>query len=168
MVGFYSESKKAGYDTAQICKNGHVITRGFHDMPEFRKNFCDQCGAETVTACAHCRAEIRGFLRGGMPSVHQPPAPQYCVECGKAYPWTERKLEAFQQYSNELDELNSQEKEELQETIHDLIRATPKTPLAEKKFKRIMAKVGKESFQAVKGILTDIVSETVKKTLFGE
>lgn len=43
--------KKTGYDAAQICMNGHVITRMFHDSPEFRQNFCDKCGEKTITTC---------------------------------------------------------------------------------------------------------------------
>lgn len=156
--------KKTGYDTAQICKNGHVITRGFHDMPEFRQKFCDKCGEETIIACPHCNTEIRGFLRDSI-SFSAAVAPRYCFECGKAYPWTERKLEVFQEYANELDELNPAEKKELQEAVTDLVRSTPKAPVAEKKFKRIVAKLGKDSYEAVKGILTDVASETLKKTL---
>jgi hypothetical protein len=65
------------YDTAQICMNGHVITRAFHDMPEFNKNFCDRCGQPTITQCAGCHTEIQGHYRGGMPSLHES-APAFC------------------------------------------------------------------------------------------
>lgn len=115
---------------------------------------------------AKCNAEIRGYLRGGYPSFTPEPAPGYCVNCGQAYPWTETRLAIFQEYSNELDELNATEKEELRDAVTDLVRSSPKAPIAEKKFKRIMKKLGKDSYEGIKGILTDIASETLKKAMF--
>ncbi|MGB3730164.1 MAG: DUF2321 domain-containing protein, partial [Thermodesulfobacteriota bacterium] len=44
----------------------------------------------------------------------------------------------------------------------------PRTKLAETRFKKIMMKTGKESLDAMKSILIDIVSETIKKSLFGQ
>jgi hypothetical protein len=35
------------------------------------------------------------------------------------------------------------------------------------RFKQLVKKVGKESYDAVKTVVTDLVSESIKKTLFG-
>jgi hypothetical protein len=51
------------YDTAQICLNGHVVTTGFHDYPQFRARFCKECGAGTIMQCDSCKTEIKGSLR---------------------------------------------------------------------------------------------------------
>ena len=154
------------YDTAQICKNGHSINSSFHAYPFFNKNFCDRCGEQTITRCENCNTEIRGHLHGSM-LLSPYEAPQYCENCGKPFIWTERRLEAARDYSNEFEELNTEEKEKLQASIQDLVKQSPNTPIAQKRFKTIMSKVGTESFEGMKTILTDVLSEAVKKSIFG-
>ena len=51
--------------------------------------------------------------------------------------------------------------------LPDLVRQTPRTALAESRFKRLMAKVGKDSYDAMRSVLTDVLSETIRKTIFG-
>jgi Uncharacterized protein conserved in bacteria len=68
--------------------------------------------------------------------------------------------------ADEFDELDSSDKEKLKGTLDDLVKDSPKTDLATGRFKKIMAKVGKDSYDAMRGIITDIISETAKKTLF--
>ncbi len=48
------------YDTAQICMNGHIINSMSKSHPEHNKEFCDKCGARTITKCPHCNTPIRG------------------------------------------------------------------------------------------------------------
>ena len=55
------------YYTAQICKNGHVITANYDKYSEFQEAFCDKCGAPTITDCEGCNKAIGG---GGKPSTH--------------------------------------------------------------------------------------------------
>lgn len=43
---------------------------------------------------------------------------------------------------------------------------TPST-VAETRFKKLMKKVGSEAYDGMKSILDDVVSETVKKSVFG-
>src|SRR5256885_2603610 len=89
-----SSQERTGYDTAQICLNGHVINRSAEDMPQYRQNHCSKCGAETLMSCPACSEKIRGNLLGAMPSLHEEPAPAFCHNCGKAYPWIQQALEA--------------------------------------------------------------------------
>lgn len=86
-------NSSTGYDTAQICMNGHVVTSSFHDMPEFNKKFCDKCGQATITECPSCQTEIQGHYRGSM-SVKKSRAPAFCSGCGTPYPWTAASIEA--------------------------------------------------------------------------
>jgi hypothetical protein len=51
--------------------------------------------------------------------------------------------------------------------LDDLVRDTPKTGVAGIRFKKLMKKAGKESYEAVKTVVTDLVSESIEKTLFG-
>jgi len=76
-------------------------------------------------------------------------------------------LEAAKELADELDGISDEEKEKLKETFKDLVSEGPKTKLAETRFNKIMKKVGKEGLDGMRSILIDIVSETVRKSLFG-
>jgi hypothetical protein len=156
------------YDAAQICRNGHVITSFLNDSPEVAQKFCTTCGVETITACDGCKAPIRGnYEVPGIAFVGRYQRPSYCPHCGQPYPWTITKLQAAKDLVAELEELTPEERTQLDQTLDDLVRESPKTELAGFRFKKLMKKVGRESYDAVKSVVTDLVSETVKKTLFG-
>jgi len=158
------------YDAAQICLNGHAVNSRYHESPTRNQDFCDKCGQLTIYKCENCNTEIRG--KYNVPGVcvvdiYTPP-PNFCHKCGEPYPWTAKKMEAFKEMADELDELTPQEKEKLKTSLDDIVAETPKTELAGLKFKKILGKLGKDSYGGVKNILVDIASETVKKSLFGE
>ena len=156
------------YDTAQICKNGHVITSYYGKYPDSRKAFCDKCGAATVTQCEGCSKTIRGSYHSDIPSwpdSYSPPS--FCPHCGKPYAWTALKLQAAKEMVEELDGLDAEDRRLLGQSLDDLVASSPKTEVASLRFKKIMKKVGKESYDSVKTIVTDLVSESIKKTLFG-
>jgi hypothetical protein len=67
----------------------------------------------------------------------------------------------------ELDGLDAEERQLLKQSLDDLVTDSPKTEVAGLRFKQLMKKVGKESYDAVKTVVTDLVSESIKKTLFG-
>jgi len=158
------------YDIAQICLNGHVITNRAQRAPEFTQIFCDECGESTITKCEKCKTPIRGHYHvEGVIAIsgRAPTAPSFCHECGNAYPWIERKLEAAWELAEELEELSDEEKEKLKQSLNELVRDTPKTEVAVTRVKKILSKVGKESFATLKSILLDLATEAVKKSLFG-
>lgn len=157
------------YDVAQICLNGHVITESARSSPQFTQKYCDRCGEPTIIECKNCKTPIRGryhtegfFGVGGIPV-----APSFCHECGNPYPWTEGKLAAAWELADELEELSTEEKEKLKQNLNELVRDTPKTEVAVTRVKKILSKIGKESFAAMKSILLDLATEAVKKSLFG-
>ncbi|HYE57826.1 MAG TPA: DUF2321 domain-containing protein [Rhodothermales bacterium] len=156
---------KSSFDSAQICLNGHVVTSHYHDFPQFRKSFCSDCGEKTITACGNCQAEIQGSYRDGFSIDYGLPA--FCQECGSPFPWTERALAAAADLAEDLDELGPDEKANLKASLADLIRSGPRTSLAETRFKRLMSKVRAESYQAMRSILIDVLSESVKRSIFG-
>ena len=158
------------YDVAQVCLNGHVITRNAESAPELRREFCPKCGEPTIMKCPHCQAPIPGeYHIEGVAVVrrHVPPPPKFCHACGAPYPWTERKIEAAKVLADEMENLSPSEKNELKQSLDELYRDTPKTEVAAFRFKKIMAKVGKESYTAMKEIVIGVVSEAVRKSLFG-
>lgn len=159
------------YDVAQICLNGHIITRNANRSPQLRQNHCKKCGEPTIMKCPSCGADIQGeyhvdgvFVGG----FRTPPPPNFCHVCGHPYPWTERKIQAARELADQLEELTIEEREKLKSDFDVLAKDTPQTEVAATRFKRIMSKVGKDSYSAMRSIVTDIVSEALKKSLFGD
>ena len=157
------------FDAAQICLNGHVVNSAVKKYPEFNKAFCEICGQPTITKCPNCGAEIRGEYHSSVLSIGGSyyKAPAFCSNCGSPYPWTKSRIEAAKELADELDSISDEEKEILKKSIDDLIRDTPRTEVAAVKFKRIVAKTGAETANLFKEILIEIVSETVKKMIWG-
>jgi len=158
----------AYYDTAQICSNGHVANESVKGVPERNSTFCATCGAPTVTKCSNCSAEIRGmYLPGGLAIIPPYHEPAYCHNCGKAYPWTDSKMEAAKELI-ELDDRNSDaEKTALAADLSDLVRDTPRTQVAATRFRKFVAKAASGTASALRDIAVDIASEAAKKTIFG-
>ncbi len=155
------------YDTAQICINGHVVTSSIISSPDIGQKFCKKCGAPTITNCQECNTSIRGFrhLKG---VIYFPDyeLSSYCPDCGKPYPWTEAKLKAAQELSDELDNLSPEEREMLKKSLDDIVRDTPQTTVAVNRFKKLVAKAGKPAADAFRDILVDVLSEAVKKSIW--
>jgi len=93
------------------------------------------------------------------------PLPSFCPDCGKLYPWTEAKLKAAQELTDELDSLSPEEREALKKSFDDIVRDTPQTKVAATQFKRLVAKVGKIAAEQLRELVVDIASETAKKII---
>lgn len=158
------------YDAAQICLNGHVINDAAKNRPHYNATHCEKCGAETITACPACRADIRGKMFYG-PALNPGPAlkgaPAFCYGCGKPYPWTADKIAAARLMVDE-SELSQDDKEQLKASFDDLVRDTPRTELAATRFKRLAAKAGRGTADALKELLIQVASETAKKLITGQ
>lgn len=151
-----------GY-AARICSNGHVISENISLDTREDEKFCYRCGAPIITRCLHCDTPIRGYY--SVPGFDYT-IPSFCYNCGKAFPWTESKLRAAQELVHSLDNLNESEKEMLAKSIDDIVRDTPRVKAATARFKRLVAKAGKEAVEGFRSLLVDIVSEAVKKSIW--
>ncbi len=158
------------YDTAQICTSGHVINSCSVSIPKHNKNFCDRCGAPTLTNCQNCNALIKGYYHQSnvMALIYHTDLmlPSFCPDCGGSYPWTEAKLKAAKELSDELDNLSLEERETLKKSLDDIVRDTPQTTVAVNRFKRLIAKAGKPAADAFRDILVDVLSEAIKKSIW--
>ena len=158
------------YDTAQICTNGHVINSCSVSIPYHNKNFCDRCGAPTLTNCQNCNALIKGYYHQSNVTAliyHTDlMLPSFCPDCGRSYPWTEARLKAAKELSDELDNLSLEERETLKKSLDDIVRDTPQTTVAVNRFKRLIAKAGKPAADAFRDILVDVLSEAIKKSIW--
>lgn len=158
------------YDTAQICRNGHIINQYAATDPLHNSKFCTKCGAETIMNCQHCPARILGHFNEADVfdfTSTVVPVPAFCRNCGKAFPWTASALEAARFLADETDSLSPAERELLKSTFDDIVRDSPQTTLATTRFNKLMVKAGKGAAHAFRDILVDIASETAKKAIWG-
>lgn len=155
------------YDVAEICRNGHVITDMAGRFPAHRKKFCPDCGAATITACESCDSPIQGdyHVPGVVGFGGNREAPAFCHECGQTYPWTDGRISAAKEMALEAEGLNVEERELLAASIDDIVRETPRTDLAVSRFKRLLAKAGHGTANALHKAAVDIASEAAKKSL---
>ena len=81
-------------DTMQVCLNGHVINSGVRKSPEYNKDFCIDCGENTITNCPNpeCDKPIPGALQTTWTgSIGGSSAPDFCQYCGEEFPWKGKK-----------------------------------------------------------------------------
>lgn len=103
-------------------------------------------------------------IAGGGPD--RPPA--FCHNCGKPFPWTEGKLKAAQEYTDEIEGLSDSEKQMLKSSLNDLVSETPRTELAATRFKRLVGKAGRTAADGLRSILIDVASEAARKAIWSK
>jgi hypothetical protein len=155
---------------AIFCRNGHYVglisqpSSSLTAQPRFARTpigtsekqaFCTKCGAESVDACVNCNAPILYRTLGDRAA--------YCGKCGKPFPWTETALTAAKEYTDELQELNSDEKAILKATFDDLAVDSPRTDLAASRFKTFIRKIGPAAGDVLSKIMVNVATEAAKK-----
>ena len=162
----YNPGYTNGIDVMQVCRNGHKITESAIRMPEQREAFCSKCGAETVTACPVCNANIPGMnWDSGVIVLAGFPPPKYCGACGSAHPWQQS---AIANAIEMLEELGFEQGDLVIATaaVTELVADTPKVEVAAIRLQKVLKKLGKPAYDVGIKVVSDLVSETVKKTLF--
>lgn len=156
------------YDVAQICLNGHFVNSDMMSFPEFNKEYCDRCGDKTINTCQHCNTDIQGsYEEEDIVFAGKYVVPKYCHSCGNSFPWTESILKASHELIDIQESLNEDEKKELMESIIILTKDTPLAEVAKIKFKKIVSKLPSQMGESIKNIITDIISESVRKSIYG-
>jgi hypothetical protein len=92
--------------------------------------------------------------------------PAFCGQCGKPFPWTVGAFEAAALLAKETEELDASDCDTLSESLGDIVVETPKTPVATARIKRIIGKAGPAFGNGLRDLLVDVVSETVKKSIW--
>lgn len=155
------------YDTAQICLNGHLINARVRSSPEHSRNRCPDCGEPTITECKSCNAIIHGFYHmAGVAYWDAPKVPSYCHNCGTPYPWTVSKREAALELFLADSHATGEEAEQFTADVDELLKNTPKAPVANSRFKQFLARVPGETAAAIRAILYEIASEAAKRQFF--
>jgi hypothetical protein len=165
---FFDDEPQSYHDVALICLNGHVINDSSQSSPQFNKKFCDRCGESTISECPSCRRPIKGDYKSpGIAVFGRMLAPQFCEQCGRPFPWTERRLSAAKEVIGELDDLPKDEQDKLKMTLDDLVREGPKTEPAKMRFQNIVRRLHPDEQEAVKRVVSEAVSESIRKSMFG-
>ncbi len=155
------------YNTAQICQNGHIINSNASGSPERNKKYCSKCGAQTITKCNLCSANIRGaYVIPSVISNGTMSLPLYCYECGGAYPWTSNIIKGVEEIISMSEGLNDTEKAEIKSSVPALVNASPAGDVAAVKLKQNFKKIGESGISAIRSLVVDVLSETAKKILF--
>ena len=150
-----------GYDVMQVCLNGHQITDVAETFPHHRKQFCDACGERAIDACPECNAPIQGHLKGVL-SLQSADVPNNCPNCGTAYPWRQGAIaNAIEVLQMEMDATDAASVPDLLQMV--TIEA-PRTQVAALKLKKLLGKLGKPAYDISIHVLSDLMSETAKKT----
>lgn len=153
------------YDTMQVCLNGHKITEFAESQSVVRQEFCAKCGAKTILACTSCQKPIRGHRHmSRVFSSQGTPVPKYCMQCGVAHPWQQASIENLEAIMREGD-LSQTDMETVVLALPDILQDTPKTELATLRLSKVMAKLGKPIYDVAIGVISDIASETAKKSM---
>ena len=150
------------YDRGQVCLNGHPINARVDTRPHHDEKRCGSCGEPTITACPACEAPLRGGLLSGG-SAWRPGA--YCHECGKTYPWTQRRMDAIDAVIAELEGLSLKEIERLKQAVPAIVAATPQSNLAVLLLKQAFAKMNKISAEVLTRVLKDSATAFIKREL---
>lgn len=155
-----------GYDIAQICLNGHVISSMAGSSPSFRKDFCKECGSKTIMHCQECNKPIKGYyhVSGVIGGFHYD-APHFCDSCGNPFPWIKTKIETAKELVLLIDSISEEEKQDFQESIVELVKETAKVPIAKVKVKRYFSKIDSDISDGIKDVLKDILNDKLKKEI---
>ena len=72
-----------------------------------------------------------------MELVESPDVPSYCPNCGKPYPWTQKKIKTAIQIFAEFGDLNEEEKKTIEQDVENIAKDVPEAELSARRIKRI-------------------------------
>lgn len=150
-------------DAALICMNGHVVNANSDTCPNFNSNFCPMCGERAISKCPHCQDEIPGQIHylsdDTLGDWEQFMAPtSYCGGCGKPYPWTERRAQAFIELAHLT--LSAQDAQEVEENLPDVMRESPRTEVAVRTINRAFEKAGTWGLNTLKTAAPSLLTQS--------
>lgn len=93
-------------------------------------------------------------------------APAYCYNCGKPFPWTESKLTSISELLDMQDQLTEDEKQYFMSYLPIIFTETPQSEVTALKLRLLINKLPSEIGSLTKNVITDVISESIKKILF--
>lgn len=152
-----------------ICTKGHQLGYLFFEYPD--EKYCELCGSSLISSCQNCNKVITGWINNSSEDfIDFPPdsmdVPKFCKFCGDPYPWTKQIIDDSVELLALDADLSDDDKKLIKDSIPDLIIESSSTPLAEAKFKKGISSAALFVKDAIRNLLVDVVSETVKKSIF--
>jgi hypothetical protein len=93
--------------------------------------------------------------------------PLFATNADHRSPWTEKRLAAAQKFAEEVENFSPDDRQQLQQSLSDLVKQTPYTPIAVNRVKKLLAKGGEWVSDGLREILVDVLSEAIKKQIWG-
>jgi len=75
--------------------------------------------------------------------------PSYCSNCGKPYPWTEKKIMSVIKILAEFGNLDEEEKKTINQDIENIAKDVPETELSARRIKRIWEKCSRAGYEVI-------------------
>lgn len=153
-----------------ICKNGHLESSILKSV-YVEEKFCKICGEKLICSCPSCSKDIEGATQdqelseriGGSSDFE---IPNYCIKCGKPYPWTEKKLNDFKEILElQEEEITLELQTKIFETVKELIsESNPETSLGMTKLGLLIKKLPSKDIivNTLSGILSSVATEVLK------
>ncbi|MER8382271.1 DUF2321 domain-containing protein [Mesorhizobium sp. M0027] len=154
------------YKVGQVCVNGHAITGNVEAAASSK--FCPRCGEETIVTCPSCRASIRGnrIIRSDFGNISSGMhIPAFCHACGKPFPWTERAVAAAKELVDEVEGIETDEREKAKSSFIALASDTAQTTVAATRVNKLIAKAGPILGKGIRDIVVSIATDAAKKAM---
>jgi hypothetical protein len=157
-----------GYQSAAVCTRGHAATGSIEVSPNLAGKFCKDCGGEILTACPNCKTRIRGYYHiTGVISARAYEPPNFCEDCGNAFPWMTERMNAASALADELDGFSEVEREKVKQSLADISRDGPATSVAVIRLKKWFGTASDAIGQALWKAAVEIGTAAAKKALLG-
>lgn len=166
-----SRYRNIRYDTAQICKEGHIITIHAIGEPATLKKSCPECGSRTFMACPLCGAAIQGCMHDCYTiktsfdsdkvishfdcCTKNYILPKYCHECGKPYPWMLEYINEFDILLEKIEIISDEQKKILRKSFPNLLSDNARYASSALEFAPLLNKLN--------GIAGEVLRDLLKK-----
>ena len=116
-------------------------------------------------------SSISDWLNGkydvpGVMSISSYTPPKYCHHCGHPFPWTESTLNSISELLDMQDQLTEDEKQHFMSYLPIIFTETPQSEVTALKLRLLFNKLPSEIGSLAKNVITDVISESIKKILF--
>ena len=156
-----------GYDRAEICLKGHLISASSNYSNHFE--FCTACGSKTINKCPKCNAYILGWPYDDETELslrrygEEFTIPAQCHNCGNPYPWTENNQKRLNALLLIDTVLTDEEKSILREHLPDLSVNDANTLTSAAIIKSISEKASKTTQSFIRNLVLSVAVDSAKK-----
>ncbi len=98
-----------------------------------------------------------------MQKIGRARVPSYCMNCGKPYPWTQKKIVTAIQILTEFGDLEAKEKATIEQDVENIAKDVPEAELSARRIDRVLKKCSGAGYE----ILMELASSTAAKILKG-